>query len=48
MQDGVLGDRLHRTRTRGMQWLWPVPVGVSVWNMETGARTAFETLTCIP
>ena len=50
MQDGVLGDQaLHIGPVpAACSGFWPVPVGVSVWNMETGARTAFETLTCIP
>ena len=27
---------------------WPVPIGVKVWNMETGAQTEYHTLNCIP
>ena len=27
---------------------WPVPIGVKVWNMETGAQTQYHTLNCIP
>ena len=27
---------------------WPVPIGVKVWNMETGAHTEYHTLNCIP
>ena len=49
--DGVLGDyslSLGNIPTDLCSGLAPVPIGVMVWNMESGARTEFHTLQCIP